>query len=217
VIRICPSILNANFDNLPNEIRRVSEVSDLLHLDVMDNVFVPNFTFDLERSLEIIQLSALPVDVHLMISHADEKATSFVTTNTASITVHLEACSDPITTLRSIRARNVRAGLAIKPHTPIEAVEELLTEIDMLLVMTVEPGFGGQSFMDSMLPKVQTARRWLQQKGLSDTWLQVDGGISLTTIRRAFDAGADTFVAGSAVYKAEDPAEMIRSLRAALS
>jgi len=195
----------------------VSEVSDLLHLDVMDNVFVPNFTFDLERSLEIIQLSALPVDVHLMISHADEKATSFVTTNTASITVHLEACSDPITTLRSIRARNVRAGLAIKPHTPIEAVEELLTEIDMLLVMTVEPGFGGQSFMDSMLPKVQTARRWLQQKGLSDTWLQVDGGISLTTIRRAFDAGADTFVAGSAVYKAEDPAEMIRSLRAALS
>ena len=217
MIRICPSILNANFDNLPNEIRRVSEVSDLLHLDVMDNVFVPNFTFDLKRSLEIIQLSALPVDVHLMISHADEKATSFVTTNTASITVHLEACSDPITTLRSIRARNVRAGLAIKPHTPIEAVEELLTEIDMLLVMTVEPGFGGQSFMDSMLPKVQTARRWLQQKGLSDTWLQVDGGISLTTIRRAFDAGADTFVAGSAVYKAEDPAEMIRSLRAALS
>jgi len=217
MIRICPSILNANFDNLPNEIRRVSEVSDLLHLDVMDNVFVPNFTFDLERSLEIIQLSELPVDVHLMISHADEKATSFVTTNTASITVHLEACSDPMATLRLIRARNVRAGLAIKPHTPIEAVEELLTEMDMLLVMTVEPGFGGQSFMDSMLPKVQTARRWLQQKGLSDTWLQVDGGISLTTIRRAFDAGADTFVAGSAVYKAEDPAEMIRSLRAALS
>lgn len=217
MIRICPSILNANFDNLPNEIRRVSEVSDLLHLDVMDDVFVPNFTFDLERSLEIIQLSALPVDVHLMISHADEKATSFVTTNTASITVHLEACSDPITTLRSIRARNVRAGLAIKPHTPIEAVEELLMEIDMLLVMTVEPGFGGQSFMDAMLPKVQTARHWLQQKGLSDTWLQVDGGISLATIRRAFDAGADTFVAGSAVYKAEDPAEMIRSLRAALS
>ena len=217
MIRICPSILNANFDNLPNEIWKVSQVSDLLHLDVMDNVFVPNFTFDLERSLEIIQLSSLPVDVHLMISHADEKATSFVTTNTASITVHLEACSDPIATLRSIRARKVRAGLAIKPNTPIEAVEELLTEIDMLLVMTVEPGFGGQSFMDSVLPKVQTARRWLQQKGLSDTWLQVDGGISLTTIRRAFDAGADTFVAGSAVYKAEDPAAMIRSLRAALS
>ena len=217
MIRICPSILNANFENLPDEIRKVSEVSDLLHLDVMDNVFVPNLTFDLERSLEIIQFSSLPVDVHLMIADVDKKATSFVSVNTASITVHLEACSDPIATLRSIRAHKVRAGLAVKPSTPIEAVKELLTEIDMLLVMTVEPGFGGQSFMDSMLPKVETARRWLQQKGLSDTWLQVDGGISLTTIRRAFDAGADTFVAGSAVYKAEDPAEMIRSLRAALS
>ena len=217
MIRICPSILNANFENLPDEIRKVAEVSDLLHLDVMDNVFVPNLTFDLERSLEIIQFSSLPVDVHLMIADVDKKATSFVSVNTASITVHLEACSDPIATLRSIRAHKVRAGLAVKPNTPIEAVKELLTEIDMLLVMTVEPGFGGQSFMDSMLPKVETARRWLQQKGLSDTWLQVDGGISLTTIRRAFDAGADTFVAGSAVYKAEDPAEMIRCLRAALS
>ena len=217
MIRICPSILNANFENLPDEIRKVAEVSDLLHLDVMDNVFVPNLTFDLERSLEIIQFSSLPVDVHLMIADVDKKATSFVSVNTASITVHLEACSDPIATLRSIRAHKVRAGLAVKPNTPIESVKELLTEIDMLLVMTVEPGFGGQSFMDSMLPKVETARRWLQQKGLSDTWLQVDGGISLTTIRRAFDAGADTFVAGSAVYKAEDPAEMIRSLRAALS
>ena len=217
MIRICPSILNANFENLPDEIRKVAEVSDLLHLDVMDNVFVPNLTFDLERSLEIIQFSSLPVDVHLMIADVDKKATSFVSVNTASITVHLEACSDPIATLRSIRAHKVRAGLAVKPNTPIEAVKELLTEFDMLLVMTVEPGFGGQSFMDSMLPKVETARRWLQQKGLSDTWLQVDGGISLTTIRRAFDAGADTFVAGSAVYKAEDPAEMIRSLRAALS
>ena len=217
MIRICPSILNANFENLPDEIRKVAEVSDLLHLDVMDNVFVPNLTFDLERSLEIIQFSSLPVDVHLMIADVDKKATSFVSVNTASITVHLEACSDPIATLRSIRAHKVRAGLAVKPNTPIEAVKELLTEIDMLLVMTVEPGFGGQSFMDSVLPKVETARRWLQQKGLSDTWLQVDGGISLTTIRRAFDAGADTFVAGSAVYKAEDPAEMIRSLRAALS
>lgn len=216
MIRICPSILNANFDDLPNEIEKVAKVSDLLHLDVMDNIFVPNLTFDLKRSLEIIEISAMPVDVHLMIANVDTLATSYVAENTASITVHLEACSDPITTLRSIRSRGVRAGLAIKPDTPIEAVEELLTEFDMLLVMTVEPGFGGQSFMESMMPKVETARRWLKQKGFSDTWLQVDGGISLTTIRKAFDAGADTFVAGSAVYKAADPAEMIRSLRAAL-
>jgi ribulose-phosphate 3-epimerase len=216
MIRICPSILNANFDDLPNEIEKVAKVSDLLHLDVMDNIFVPNLTFDLKRSLEIIEISAMPVDVHLMIANVDTLATSYVAENTASITVHLEACSDPITTLRSIRSRGVRAGLAIKPDTPIEAVEELLTQFDMLLVMTVEPGFGGQSFMESMMPKVETARRWLKQKGFSDTWLQVDGGISLTTIRKAFDAGADTFVAGSAVYKAADPADIIRSLRAAL-
>ena len=216
MIRICPSILNANFDDLPNEILKVAEVADLLHLDVMDNEFVPNFTFDVKKSLEIINVSTLPVDVHLMVADVDHKATDYVASNTASITVHFEACSDPLATLRSIRAQNIRAGLAIKPNTPIESIEELLVEMDMLLIMTVEPGFGGQSFMDAMMPKVQIARQWLQQKGLTDTWLQVDGGISLSTIRRAFDAGADTFVAGSAVYKAENPAEMIRSLREAL-
>jgi ribulose-phosphate 3-epimerase len=216
MIRICPSILNANFDDLENEIGKVAGESDLLHLDVMDNIFVPNFTFDLQRSREIIELSALPVDVHLMVADVDKKAADYVTTNTASVTVHFEACSDPISTLRSIRALNVRAGLAIKPDTSVDEIRELLLEFDMLLIMTVEPGFGGQSFMDSMMPKVETARRWFQQKGLSETWLQVDGGISLATIRRAFDSGADTFVAGSAVYKAQDPAEMIRSLRAAL-
>ena len=213
MIRICPSILNANFDDLPNEIRKVAEVSDLLHLDVMDDVFVPNFTFSLERSLEIIELSALPVDVHLMIAEVDKKAVLYATKNTASITVHFEACEDPVATLRSIRHSGKRAGLAIKPNTPVEVIEELLEEIDMILVMTVEPGFGGQAFMEAMMPKVQQARHWLTQKGISDTWLQVDGGISLSTIRTAFQSGADTFVAGSAVYKADDPAEMIQSLR----
>jgi ribulose-phosphate 3-epimerase len=213
MIRICPSILNANFDDLPNEIRKVAEVSDLLHLDVMDDVFVPNFTFSLERSLEIIELSALPVDVHLMIAEVDKKAVLYATKNTASITVHIEACEDPVATLRSIRHSGKRAGLAIKPNTPVAVLEELLEEIDMILVMTVEPGFGGQAFMEAMMPKVQQARHWLTQKGISDTWLQVDGGISLSTIRTAFQSGADTFVAGSAVYKADDPAEMIQSLR----
>jgi len=217
VIRICPSILNANFDDLPNEILKVARDSDLLHLDVMDNVFVPNFTFDLNRSLEIIGQSVLPVDVHLMVSEVDAKAIDYATENTASITVHYEACSDPLSTLQSIRSVGKRAGLAIKPQTPISVVEELLNEIDMILVMTVEPGFGGQSFMESMMPKVEQARKWLRDKKLSDTWIQVDGGISLSTIKRAFEAGADTFVAGSAVYKSEDPAAMIRSLRTALA
>ena len=205
MIRICPSILNANFDDLPSEILKVAQVSDLLHLDVMDNIFVPNFTFDLERSLNIIKDSALPVDVHLMVADVDLKATSYAVENTASITVHFEACDDPVSTLRSIRACGKRAGLAIKPNTPISVIEEILAELDMILVMTVEPGFGGQSFMESMMPKVEQARKWLQDKKLSDRWIQVDGGISLTTIRRAYDAGADTFVAGSAVYKSEDP------------
>jgi ribulose-phosphate 3-epimerase len=217
VIRICPSILNANFDDLPNEILKVARDSDLLHLDVMDNVFVPNFTFDLNRSLEIIAQSVLPVDVHLMVSEVDAKAIDYATENTASITVHYEACSDPLSTLQRIRSVGKRAGLAIKPQTPISVVEELLNEIDMILVMTVEPGFGGQSFMESMMPKVEQARKWLRDKKLPDTWIQVDGGISLSTIKRAFEAGADTFVAGSAVYKSEDPAAMIRSLRSALA
>jgi ribulose-phosphate 3-epimerase len=213
MIRICPSILNANFDDLPGEIAKVAQTADLLHLDVMDNVFVPNFTFDLETSIQIIKDSALPVDVHLMIANPDILAVNYASDKTASITVHYEACQDPRATLRSIRAKGKRAGLAIKPSTPIEVVEDLLDDIDMILVMTVEPGFGGQSFMESMMPKVVKAREWLRQKNLADTWLQVDGGISLNTIRTAYLAGADTFVAGSAVYKSSDPAAMIQMLR----
>lgn len=215
MIRICPSILNANFDDLPNEIKRVAEVSDLLHLDVMDNEFVPNFTFNLEKSLEIIESSILPVDVHLMVADVDNKAREFAAANTLSITVHYEACSDPISTLRSIRAAGKRAGIAVRPDTAIEVVEELLNEVDMILVMTVEPGFGGQSFMEAMMPKVEKARAWIKQRHNQDIWLQVDGGIALPTIRTAYEAGADTFVAGSAVYKSDDPAGMIRKLRAA--
>ncbi|NBY51272.1 MAG: ribulose-phosphate 3-epimerase [Actinobacteria bacterium] len=215
MIRICPSILNANFDALPEEIAKVAEVADFLHLDVMDDVFVPNFTFDLARSLEIIEFSQLPVDVHLMIAEVDAKATNYAIDNTAGITVHYEACADPIETLKQIRISGKRAGLAIKPNTPFDAVSELAPYFDMLLVMTVEPGFGGQSFMESMMPKVSQARTWLHQKGYSDRWIQVDGGISIATIRTAYSAGADTFVAGSAVYRSEDPAAMISALREA--
>jgi len=216
-VYINPSILNANFDDLENEIAKISNVSDALHLDIMDNLFVPNFTFGIQRAFEIINFSKIPVDAHLMICDPDSIAPKYAEHGTTSVTFHYEAAKNVAKTISDIRSNGAKVGLAIKPATSFQEIEEFMGDIDMLLVMTVEPGFGGQSFMDSMLPKVQTARRWLQQKGLSDTWLQVDGGISLTTIRRAFDAGADTFVAGSAVYKAEDPAEMIRSLRAALS
>jgi len=202
MIRICPSILNANFDELPGEIKKVASTADLIHLDVMDNVFVPNFTFSPERTREIIDFSTLPIEVN-----------QYCSENAVSITVHFEACQDPLQTLKNIRSLGKRAGLAIKPDTPIEVVEELLQAIDMIVVMTVEPGFGGQSFMASMMPKVEKARRYLEQRKLNDVWLQIDGGISLSTIETARRAGADTFVAGSAVYKSENPASMVEQLR----
>jgi ribulose-phosphate 3-epimerase len=213
MIRICPSILNANFNDLPNEISKVAQFSDLLHLDVMDGKFVPNSTFSFEQAREIIGYSILPVDVHLMIEQADRYAIDYIQTAAFSITVHFEACDDPLNVLRSIRKSGKRAGLAIKPNTQLTAIENLLNEIDMLLVMTVEPGFGGQSFIESMVPKIEKAREWLREHELTDTWLQVDGGINLETIQIARKAGADTFVAGSVVYKSENPAATIQQLR----
>ena len=213
VIQICPSILNANFKDLPNEILKVAQFSDLLHLDVMDGKFVPNSTFSFEQAKEIIGYSKLPVDVHLMIEQADKYAIDYIHTDAFSITVHFEACEDPLSVLRSIRESGKRVGLAIKPSTQLTAIEDFLTEIDMLLVMTVEPGFGGQSFIESMVPKIEKAREWLREKELTDTWLQVDGGINLETIQIARKAGADTFVAGSVVYKSENPAATIQQLR----
>ena len=213
VIRICPSILNANFNDLPNEILKVAQFSDLLHLDVMDGKFVPNSTFSFEEAKEIIEYSELPVDVHLMIEQVDRNAIDYIQTGAFSITVHFEACEDPLNVLRSIRKSGKRVGLAIKPNTQITAIENFLDEIDMLLVMTVEPGFGGQSFIEGMVPKIEKAREWLREKELTDTWLQVDGGINLETIQIARKAGADTFVAGSVVYKSEDPASTIQQLR----
>ena len=213
MIRICPSILNANFDELPSEIGRIAELSDLLHLDVMDNVFVPNLTFDLDKSREIIRDSVIPVDVHLMIADADKNALPYADTEAVSITVHYEACADPIKVLKDLRSKGKRAAIAIKPGTPVEAVLDLLPFLDMILVMTVEPGFGGQKFMVDMMPKVEKARLWLNQNGLGDVWLQVDGGINLETIEIARKAGADAFVAGSAVFKSDDPAQVVENLR----
>lgn len=213
MIRICPSILNANFEDLPNEIAKVAHSADLLHLDIMDGIFVPNTTFDLNWTKEIIDSSPLPVDLHLMISEADSKVLPYVKMNAVSISVHLEALADPRATLRLIRENGKRAALAIKPATSIESVQPYLQDLDMILVMTVEPGLGGQKFIAEMLPKVTQARKWLTENGLDETWIQVDGGINETTIREACVAGADTFVAGSVVYKSPDPADMVTKLR----
>ena len=212
-IRITPSILNADRDNLASEISRIAKDSDLIHLDVMDNIFVPNFTFDFDSVKNIIQSSPVLIDSHLMVADADEIAIAYAQAGSASVTFHVEAVKDIRGTARGIRAAGARASLALKPASAIADFEGYLNEIDMVLIMTVEPGFGGQAFIEDMLPKIRETRKIIGDRPI---WLQVDGGISLETIERAANAGADTFVAGSAVFRAEDPAAMIRELRASI-
>ncbi len=180
----------------------------------MDNIFVPNQTFSLSEAAKIIEGSSLPVDSHLMISDPDRDASLYAKAGSHSVTFHIEASTNPLDTISSIRAAGARVGLALKPGTPFAKVEELLDEIDMLLIMTVEPGFGGQKFMGDQIAKIQKARTWIDQHNLG-VWLQVDGGISLETIILAAAAGADTFVAGNAIYQAASPTQAISALRAA--
>ncbi len=209
-IRITPSILNADFANLGEEIERISLTSDLVHLDVMDDIFVPNFTFDFARASEIISVSRLPVDAHLMVADVDQIAPKYAEVGCASVTIHAEATTDIRSTLKAIRSNGARASLALKPKTSLDPYLEFLDDLDMLLIMTVEPGFGGQKFMTDQLPKIAQARKEI---GVKAIWLQVDGGISLETIESAAAAGADTFVAGSAVFNSADPAQMVTILR----
>ena len=212
-IYINPSILNANLDDLENEISRVASTSDLLHLDIMDNIFVPNFTFDLERAFEIINFSKLPVDAHLMINNPDEIAPLYAENGCTSVTFHFEAVNDVDNTIKDIRSNGAKVGLAIKPATKFADIEKWIEEIDMLLIMTVEPGFGGQSFMHEQMPKVVQARTFIEKLLKNKPTLQIDGGVSLETIAEAANAGANCFVAGSAVYKSDNPAAMVSRLR----
>jgi ribulose-phosphate 3-epimerase len=212
-ILINPSILNANFNDLENEIAKVAPTSDYLHLDIMDNIFVPNFTFDLIRAFEIINFSQLPVDAHLMVDNPDEIAPLYAENGCTSVTFHLEAASDVAQTIKDIRSNGTKVGLAIKPTTQFADVEKWIELIDMLLIMTVEPGFGGQSFMHDQMPKVRQARTSIEKLLKSKPTLQIDGGVSLETIAEAAQAGANCFVAGSAVYKSDKPAEMVSNLR----
>ena len=209
-IRITPSILNADFANLGAEIERIASTSDLVHLDVMDDIFVPNFTFDFAHASEIISVSKLPVDAHLMVADVDQIAPKYAEVGCASVTIHAEATTDIRSTLKAIRSNGARASLALKPKTPLDPYLEFIDDLDMLLIMTVEPGFGGQKFMTDQLPKIARARKEIGAKAI---WLQVDGGVSLETIESAAAAGADTFVAGSAVFNSADPAQMVTILR----
>jgi len=209
-VRITPSILNADKSHLQSEIAKIAQVSDLLHLDIMDNHFVPNLTWDFGAASTIIKSSPLPVDSHLMVADVDEIAVQYAEIGCASVTIHAEATADIPQTLKNIRKAGARSSLGIKPNTDISDYESLIDDVDMFLIMTVEPGFGGQSFMESMMDKVRRTREIIGNRPI---WLQVDGGISMKTIEMALDAGADTFVVGSAVFNAPDPAAMVVSLR----
>lgn len=209
-VRITPSILNADLDNLDSEIKKIASVSDLLHLDIMDNKFVPNQTWNFEAAERIIRSAPLPVDAHLMIEDPDIQAVKYAEVGCKSVTIHFEASSNVKQTLQAIRRAGARAALALKPKTDFSVLLEYRELIDMILIMTVEPGFGGQKFMSDMMEKVKKSRDFI---GDADIWLQVDGGISLETIEVAREAGADTFVAGSAVFKAPDPAQMVLQLK----
>lgn len=211
-VQITPSILNADFGHLAAEVDRIPS-ADWVHVDVMDNHFVPNLTFGPTMVEALAKSTDTPLDAHLMIEDADRNAPVYVEAGCGSVTFHVEAAKAPVRLAREIRAHGARASMALKPATPIEPYEDLLPELDMLLIMTVEPGFGGQKFLDLCLPKIRRARQMLDKHGI-ETWLQVDGGVSLETIERCAEAGADTFVAGSAVYSADDPDAMVEALRA---
>lgn len=210
--RINPSILSADFVNFERDFGTIAN-SDLIHVDVMDNNFVPNLTFGLPMVTRMQQVAPKPLDVHLMISNVDKWAPSYAETGAFSVTFHAEASENPVALARAIRAIGARAGVAIKPGTDVEPFLDLLAEFDQLLVMTVEPGFGGQSLIEDTLTKVSKARRKIDAEKL-DVWLQVDGGIDESNIERVASLGADTFVAGSAVFKAQDRAKQIENLRA---
>jgi ribulose-phosphate 3-epimerase len=213
VAHLAPSILNANFDDLENEILKISDVSDYLHLDIMDNKFVPNFTFTFEKAAQIISFTKIPVDSHLMIEDPDHLAPKYAEAGSDSVTFHFEAAKNIEQTIKDIRSNGSKVGIAIKPKTSLDLVAPFLEELDMLLIMTVEPGFGGQSFMFDQMSKVEAARKAMNTSKNREILLQVDGGISVETIGMAAKCGADCFVAGSAVYKSNNPAGMVKELR----
>ncbi|SYZ32273.1 Ribulose-phosphate 3-epimerase [Propionibacterium australiense] len=210
-MRITPSVLNADLSDLAGTLEKIPS-SDAVHVDIMDNHFVPNMTFGLPVVEALRRRTALPMDIHLMVDNPDSYAPQFAEIGCESVTFHVEASGAPIRLTRELRRLGARASMALKPATPIEPYADMLGELDQVLLMTVEPGFGGQKFLDLVLPKIRRTRRLVAATG-QDIWIQVDGGVSVETIGRCAEAGADVFVAGTAVFRADDPDQMVRQLR----
>ena len=210
-MRIAASILSADFANLQRDLETISS-SDLIHVDVMDGHFVPNLTIGLPVVARLQEVSKVPLDVHLMIEDPDLWAPRYAETGAFSVTFHYEACSDVGDTIKSVRDAGSKVGLSIKPGTELVEVEKFLPQVDMLLIMMVEPGFGGQSLMESVIPKISKAKLLAESTapGLS---IQVDGGIKSSNIEKLSGAGADTFVAGQSVMSAADRNAEISLLR----
>lgn len=201
---LAPSVLSADFSTLGKDIAVVASAgAELIHLDVMDGKFVPNISFGAPVISSVRKITNAIFDVHLMIEEPIRYLNDFVKAGADIITVHYEACTDAANTLQEIHKAGLKAGLAISPDTPVSVLKPFLKEVDMILVMSVHPGFGGQSFIEESLNKIEDTRSMLQECGRDDVWIEVDGGIGTANIRKVKDAGANVFVAGSAVFKGD--------------
>ncbi|AWE06631.1 ribulose-phosphate 3-epimerase [Lysinibacillus sp. 2017] len=215
MIKIAPSILAADFAKLGQEVKEVEAAgAELIHIDVMDGHFVPNISFGAIALEAIRPLSTLPMDVHLMIENPDQYIEQFAKAGADYITVHVEACRHLHRTIQLIRSYGVKPGVVLNPHTPIESIQHVLEDVDMVLFMTVNPGFGGQKFIESVVPKVAALSKIIKERGLSID-IEIDGGINAETIIPCAKAGATIFVAGSAIYGKEDRAQALQEIKQA--